>query len=232
MFDINIKQLEKGNKYEINGDVAYLEVTKKDGTIIKATIDAEKLDSVLEKGTWFAQWNKDFNNYFVQNLCESYKGDEKCIEKITLQSFLMNVHTKAPIRFKNGDTLDNRICNLELYKQNETNDYKELDADTIAIILRDKYGKEIGKALIDKEDFERVMSTGYHWDCHKVNSKPYAVANTPEGRIFLNKFIMQTPENDILNAINLNTLDSRKSNIKQIVLSNENEDNGAKQYRK
>jgi len=232
VFAINIKKLAKSNEYEINGDVAYIELMKKDSTTIKATIDAENLENVLAKGTWFAQWSKDFNNYLVQTLCEVYKGDEKRVEKITLQSFLMNLHTKSPIIFKNGDTLDNRICNLELYKQNATNDFKELDAETVAIILRDKFGKENGKAIIDKDDFERVLSTGLHWDCQMVNSKPFAVANTPEGRIFLNKFIMQTPENDFLKAINLNTLDTRKSNIRHIVSPKDTEDGVVKRYRK
>jgi len=232
VFNINIKQLEKGNEYEINGEVAYLEIAKKNGAKIKATVDANELEKVLAKGTWFAQWNKDFNSYIVQTLCELNDNDEKTTEKINLQSFLMNVHTKAPIHFKNGDTLDNRLSNLELYTQNLTNDFKEIDEKTIAIILRDKFGKEIGKALIDKEDFERVMNVGYRWDLHKVNAKPYAVANIPEGRIFLKELIMQTPENEILKAINLNTLDNRKCNLKLLDLTKEREDVGAKRYRK
>ena len=194
---------------------------KKDGTTINATIDAEDLTKVLEKGTWFAQWHKDFNNYLVLTLAEQIVGDKKNFEKQTLQSFLLNVHTKAPIRHLNGDTLDNRKSNLELYEQNKINDFIESNADTIAIILRDKYGKENAKTLIDKEDLDRVTSTGYSWVCHKINGEPYAVANTPEGRIFLNKFIMQTSEGKVTHAINLNTLDNRKANLEHIVLHEE-----------
>lgn len=218
---INAKHEIKGNKYEINGDVAYLELQKKDGTTINAIIDADDLTMVLEKGTWFAQWHKDFNNYLVQTLIERYEGNKKYIDKQTLQSFLMNVHTKAPIRHLNGDTLDNRRCNLELYKQNATNDFEEFNAAAIAIILRDKYGKENGRTLIDKEDLDKVIHTGYSWVCHKINGEPYAVANTPGGRVFLNKFIMQTPENKITHAINLNTLDNRKANLQHIMLNEE-----------
>jgi len=194
---------------------------KKDGTTINATIDAEDLTKVLEKGTWFAQWHKDFNNYLVLTLSEQAVGGKKTIEKQTLQSFLLNVNTKAPIRHLNGDTLDNRKCNLELYEQNKINDYQEFNADTIAIILRDKYGKENGKTLIDKEDLDRVISTGYCWVCYKINGEPYAVANTPEGRIFLNKFIMQTSEGKVTHAINLNTLDNRKANLEHTTLHEE-----------
>jgi len=218
---INTKHETKGNEYEINGDIAYLKLHKKDGTTINATIDAEDLTKVLEKGTWFAQWHKDFNNYLVLTLAEQIVGDKKNFEKQTLQSFLLNVHTKAPIRHLNGDTLDNRKSNLELYEQNKINDFIESNADTIAIILRDKYGKENAKTLIDKEDLDRVTSTGYSWVCHKINGEPYAVANTPEGRIFLNKFIMQTSEGKVTHAINLNTLDNRKANLEHIVLHEE-----------
>lgn len=209
------------NEYEIDGKAAYLKLHKKDGTTINTTIDAEDLTKVLEKGTWFAQWHKDFNNYLVLTLSEQEVEGKKCIEKQTLQAFLLNVHTKAPIRHINGDTLDNRRCNLEIYDQNRTNDFQEFNEDTIAIILRDKYGKENGKTLIDKEDLDRVISTGYRWVSHKINREPYAVANTPEGRVFLNRFIMQTPKNKVTHAINLNTLDNRKANLEHIVLNEE-----------
>jgi len=218
---INAKNETKGNEYEINGNVAYLKLYKKDGTTINATIDAEDLTIVLEKGTWFAQWHKDFNSYLVLTLSEQNNLDKKIIEKQTLQSFLLNVHTKAPIRHINGDTLDNRKCNLELYNQNTTNDFKEFNAETIAIILRDKYGKEIGKTLIDKEDMDRVINTGYCWVCHKINGEPFAVANTPEGRVFLNRVIMETPISKVTHAINLNTLDNRKANLEHITLHEE-----------
>lgn len=226
MFVINAKNVKKGNEYEINGDVAYLKILKKDGTTINTTIDTELLTKVLEKGTWFAEWHKDFNSYLVQTLIEKCEGDKKQIGKQTLQSFLMDVHTKAPIRHLNGDTLDNRMCNLELNQQNTTNDYKEFNADTIALILRDKYGKENAKTLIDKEDLDRVLITGHCWVCHKVKNEPYAVANTPDGRIFLNRFIMQTPKNMTTHAINLNTLDNRKANLEHNTLNEEEETGG------
>jgi len=194
---------------------------KKDGTIINTIIDAEDLEAVLEKGYWFAQWHKDFNNYLAQTIYEDSVAGKKQMVKQTLQSLLMNVHTKAPIRHLNGDTLDNRRCNLELYKQDKVNDYVEFNPNTIAIILRDKYGKETAKTLIDKEDLERVIGTGFCWVYYKFKKEPYAVANTPDGRIFLNRFIMQTADNQITHAINLNTLDNRKSNLENVIVEEE-----------
>ena len=140
------------------------------------------------------------------------------MEKQTLHAFILGALPNAPIRHLNGNTLDNRKANIALFDQNTINDYKELDSDTIAIILRDKYGRENGRTFIDKEDFDKVVNSRYAWILYKNNSKPYAVANTPEGRIFLNKFIMDTPENFITHPINLNTLDNRKSNLENVSL--------------
>lgn len=213
MLVIKAKHKAKGNKYEVNGSIAYLEVYKKNGSTTKTMIDADDLPMVLEKGTWFAQWHKDFNNYLVLTFGENSKE--------TLQAFLLKVPTKAPVRHINGDTLDNRRCNLELYEQNKTNDFQEFDSKAVTLILRDKYGNEKGKTIIDKEDLDRVINTGYCWVNHKVNGESYAVANTPEGRIFLNRFILQSTENEVTHAINLNTLDNRKSNLESIKLNEE-----------
>lgn len=198
-----------------------MKLNKKDGTIVNVStqIDAEDLKAVLEKGIWFAEWNKEFNGYLVQNASEFYKAGRRFTGKQTLQSFLMHVHTKAPIRHLNGDTLDNRKSNLEIYIQKTTNNYEDLYENGIEIILRDKYGKKEAKTFIDKDDFDRVINYGYAWVCHKIKGEPYAVANTPGGRIYLNRFIMNTPEDMITHAINLNTLDNRKANLKNVPLS-------------
>ncbi|WP_335492597.1 hypothetical protein [Neobacillus niacini] len=61
-------QITKGNEYEIHNDVAFLKLNKRDGTDLFTQIDKEDLEKVLEKGTWFAEWYSDFNNYMVQNV--------------------------------------------------------------------------------------------------------------------------------------------------------------------
>ena len=71
---------------------------------------------------------------------------------------LMNkniVNPKAPIRYINGDTLDNKKCNLEIFNQNTINKYEEKDG-VISIILKDKYGKKEGFALISHEDLSSL----------------------------------------------------------------------------
>ena len=94
--------------------------------------------------------------------------------------------------------------------------------------MKDKYGKENAKTLIDKEDLDKVINTGYSWVCHKINGEPYAVANTPEGRVLLNRYIMQTPDGDVTHARNRNTLDNRKANLEHITLPDEDIEDDSK----
>jgi len=203
----------KSNKYETMEDITILKLVKKDGTTIDGKIDTEDLQKVLEKGLWFAEWNKDLNNYLAQNLGSYYIEEKKYRRKQGLQSFILDTHPKAPVRHCNGDTLDNRKCNLEVYNQNTPNDYIEAIEDTVAVILRDRYGKERAKTIIDKEDVNRVINSGYTWVYFKKDTEPYAIANTPEGKIYLNRYIMGTPEDMVTHPINLNTLDNRKANL-------------------
>ncbi|WP_298844333.1 hypothetical protein [Clostridium sp.] len=140
-----------------------------------------------------------------------------------MQSFILNVHPKAPVRHINGDTLDNRKSNLEVYDQNTMNSYEGIDEESVAVILRDRYGKEKARTIIDKEDLNRVINNGYTWVLFKKDTEPYAVANTPEGKIYLNRFIMSTTEDMITHPINLNTLDNRKANLENKNPNVENE---------
>lgn len=211
----------KENEYEIKEQVAYIKVRKKDGTIVDAKIDAEDLEKVLAKGVWFAEWHKDFNNYLVQNLDGYCVDGEMKKGKQSLQTLIMNVHPKAPVRHCNGDTLDNRKSNLDIFNQKSINDYKAVDKETVAVILRDKYGKEKATTLVDKEDLNRVINHGYSWVYYRHDEKPYAVANTTEGRVYLNRYIMNTPEDMVTHPINLNTLDNRKCNLENVSLSEE-----------
>ena len=172
---------------------------------------------MLNKGVWFAEWHKDFNNYLVQTITDSIDPKQHG-EKQTLHSFILNVSPKAPIRHLNGNTLDNRKSNIQIFDHTALNDYQVTDENTVAIILRDKYGKENGRTFIDKEDLSRVLTKGYTWVLYISKQQPYAIANTPGGRVYLNKFVMDTPEDMNSHPINLNTLDNRKCNLENKVI--------------
>lgn len=207
-------QITKGNDYEIHNDTVVLKLNKRDGTFLYTQIDREDLERVLDKGTWFAEWHADFNNFLVQNVSYFYTNSKKHRKKATLHSFIMGTDSKAPIKHVDGDTLNNCKSNLKVYRQTMMNDYQEIDNETVAIILRDKQGKEKARTLIDKEDLERVLNNGYTWFYVKApEGYPYAVANSVEGRIYLHRFIMNTPDDMETDHKFHNTLDNRKQNL-------------------
>ncbi len=225
MLVIKSKYETKANEYEIKGNIAYIKLRKKDGTSIDTKIDAEDLQAVLEKGTWFAEWNKDFNSYLVKALSSSSEGGKKIKEKITLQTFILGMNTRTPVRHLNGDTLDNRKSNITVYDQNAVvNDYEDVDNDSVYIILRDKYGRQNGRTLIDRKDLSRVINSFHTWVYYLHEGEHYAVANTKNGRVYLHNFIMDTPEDMVTKYITHNTMDNRRSNLKTVAVEKETEE--------
>ncbi|WP_242958341.1 hypothetical protein [Clostridium cavendishii] len=184
---------------------------KKNGEMLTAKIDTADLDKVKSQGSWFAEWNKDFNNYLVQNICMSKTNKKSKPLKQSLHALVLDTNPKAPIKHLNGDTLDNRKCNLEIVERNSLNEYEKVDADTLAIILNDKLGNPTAKALISKEDKSSVES--FSWVIHKQHNDIYVVCNTPEGRLHLDNMLMEPKSNEKVHHINLNPLDNRRSNL-------------------
>ncbi|WP_252249870.1 hypothetical protein [Clostridium sp. ZBS13] len=201
------------NKFEINNKVAFITILKKNGEELTAKVDVEDLNKVKESGTWFAEWNKDLNSYTVQNISVTKMNKKSKPLKQSLQSIILDTNTKTPIRHINGDTLDNRRSNLEIVERNIKNDYEVINDDTIAILLRDKYGKVQNKALISKEDLRKVVTDTYTWVLHKNYDNFCVIANTPKGRIHLDRVLMNPDENQTVHHINLNPLDNRRNNL-------------------
>ena len=82
-----------------------------------------------------------------------------------------------------------------------------LHKDYAEIILYDRQGKEKATTLIDLEDLYRVKK--YKWCC---NSYGYVLCR--ETKEFLHRFIMNCPEDKVVDHINHNTFDNRKSNLR------------------
>lgn len=207
----NYKNVE--NKYEIQGNVALISLLNKKGLELIAKIDVDDIEKVKSAGTWFAEWNKDFNNYLVQNISSTKTNKKSNPLKQNLQSVILNTNPKAPIKHINGDTLDNRKCNIEIIERNTKNDYEVIDESTIAIILRDRNGKVSSKALISKEDLSTVITDEFSWVEYKTHDNIHVVANTPNGRIYLDKILMNSSDNEIVHHINLNPLDCKRNNM-------------------
>lgn len=199
----------KRNDYEIKGNVALLKLPKKDGSIIYCKIDPVDLRKVVDKGSWFAEWSKEFNNYLAKT--EITNGN--IVEKLSMDSFILDAHPKATIRHFNEDTLDNRRDNIQIYNANSTNDFVEFDQDTISIILRDKYGREKARTNIDKNDLSRVVNNEHSWVYYKRGTDHFAVMNSPDGRTFLQDYVMNTPQDKVTKFKDFNTLNNKKSNL-------------------
>ncbi len=203
----------KENKYETQGNVTFINILKKNNTELVAKIDTEDLEKVQAMGTWFAEWHKDFNSYLVQNLTVTKVDKKLKSNKRNIQSVILDTEAKAPIKHINGDTLDNRKCNLQLVDRKEKNEYETIDNDTIAVILKDRYGKEQAKALISSKDLDRVINKKYTWLYHKGYKQPQVIAHTPNGKVNLEDVIMKPSENMRVHHINLNPLDNRRKNL-------------------
>jgi len=209
------EQVIENNKYEIQNDKAIIKLKKRDGSFIDTQIDKNDLEKVLNKGTWSPEWNKDYNNYVVQNV-NFYEVDGKKLKiKIALHSFIIDADSKTPIKHIDGDSLNNCRSNLIIYSEEAKNDYDEIDEDTVSIILRNKAGIKKAKTLIDKDDLDRVINSGLTWCYYKNNNVPYAVANTVEGRIYLHRFILNIDADvdTIMDLKNHDTLDNRKKEL-------------------
>jgi len=209
VFFINTKYKTIENKYEIKGDVALISIFNKKGAELIAKIDVEDIEKVKAMGSWFAEWHKDFNSYLVQNLSSTTP-----VKKSTIQSVILKVNNNnAPIKHINGDTLDNRKCNLEIVQRDSKNDYEIIDENTVSINLVDRNGKVSSKALISKEDLNVVLNGDLSWVEYKTNDKINVIANTPDGRVYLDKMLMNPTDKEKVHHINLNPLDCRRTNM-------------------
>ena len=216
MFFINTNYKTIENNYDVKDDLVILTVLKKNGSELKVKINIPDLEKVKSSGIWFAEWNKDFNDYIIQNISSTKKNKQGKPLKQNLQSLILDVNPNAPINFVNGDVLDNRRANLELIERNQKNSYEILDNDIIAVILTDKYGNPKDKALISAKDLDKVITDSYSWVLHKVNGNQMVIANTPKGRIHLDRVIMHPEIDETIHHINLDPLDNTRKNLEKV----------------
>ncbi|WP_099716572.1 MULTISPECIES: hypothetical protein [unclassified Clostridium] len=210
---MNTNYKTQENKYNTKGNLTEITILKKDGTELICKIDTYDAEKVKNEGIWFAEWHKDYNNYLVLTSTTSKVNGKTVSIKKTIDSVILDVNPKTPVKHLNGDTLDNRKENLELYNRSLKNDCTKIDHETMGIILRDKYGNHKETALISMEDVNKVIKDNYNWVVYKKGSETMVVANTPEGRIRLDRLIMNPDETMKVHHINLNPLDNRRKNL-------------------
>ena len=202
------------NQYEIIDDYVNLTVFNKKGKSFTAQFDVEDLDKVQSYSHWYAQWNKDFNDYMVETKSKIDQNGKTRYIKSTLQSVILGTSKNAPIRHLNRDLLDNRKCNLEIYNRQQINDYEQLENGDVAIHLKDRDGNIVNKALISKEDLDQVVTENYTWiSKKKPNGQPYVLTHTPEGPLYLDTYLTNCSSGFYVYHINKNPLDNRRHNL-------------------
>lgn len=220
MFIININYKVKENEFKTVDNYTVMTVLNKKGKEFEVKLDNSDVDKVKSEGIWFAEWNKDFNNYLVTNIHASKTNKKGKSLKQSLQNIILNEDINAPIIHINGDTLDNRAQNLEVFNRNAVNEVETVDENTIAIILKDKFGNKVSKALISKEDLDTVVNDNYTWVSYRMYGEISVVANTPEGRIQLPILLMEPSKTQYVHHINLNPLDNRRNNLELKTIEN------------
>ncbi len=80
-----------------------------------AIVDIEDIDLVKDRN-WFAAWGKHTFSYYAQNATKNSDGK---LSAVHMQRVIMNAPKGVFVDHINGDTLDNRRCNLRIATQSE-----------------------------------------------------------------------------------------------------------------
>ena len=119
---------------------------------------------------------------------------------------------------------------VQLYRYGKILDRTKNDKNEIVIyddyaeiILYNKKQEEVARAIIDLDDIERVKD--YKW---YMDGRGYAFCGTT--RKLLHRLIINAPKNKMVDHINHNRLDNRKSNLR-ICTSSQNNMNRSKTSR-
>lgn len=197
------------NKFQVKDNLVEITMQNKKGKDFVAVIDKEDLERVQEQGIWFVEWSKDLNAYSAQNVNEFVKNKKGKPLKQSLQGFILGVSAKAPIKHIDTNYLNNTKNNLEIVDVHVKNDFEIIGDSTAHIILKDKYGREEARAIVSESDIEDLIQDEYNWAIYRNE----VVANTTEGRMYLDELLLDAKSNEIVHHINLNPLDNRRENI-------------------
>ena len=131
------------NKWSIDNNIA-LTILKHGGTCV----DIKDLDKVKDF-KWFTKKSYKSNNYYVYSHLTGNK-------KLLLHRFLLNItDSKLCVDHINGDTLDNRRCNLRIATKGENNRNAK----------KNKRGKTLYKGVI-------IRPSGRYGVYIQYNNKP------------------------------------------------------------
>ncbi len=207
------------NTYTTNDQTATLTVLNKKGKELHVTFDVADLSIVSENGPYFAQWHKDYNDYFILTQRNVMVNGRERLHKIPLATIILGVSSTTPVLFHDQSTLNLCRDNLSVYNRFEQNDYCVHDNQTVSITLKNKYGLHAATAIIDEADLASVITPEFSWTVQKrLKGQPSVVANTPSGRVYLSNHLLTPAENERVVYSNKNPLDHRRQNLRVEVI--------------
>nr|DAF52725.1 MAG TPA: homing endonuclease [Siphoviridae sp. ctqSm5] len=105
-------------------------------------------------------------------------------------------------------------CFKSIYEANDI----ELKEEWAEIVLRNRQGEEVARALIDIEDIDKV--TEYKWRLYENYHTDYVYGSKGGVTHFkLHRVIMSPPKHMVVDHINHNGLDNRKTNLRVVTHS-------------
>lgn len=121
-----------------------------------------------------------------------------------------------------GEKPNNSVCSQEKGQENLISTY--LNGDTFEVPLYSKRGRFKGVLIADKEDREFVESITW-----RVTPFGYVVGYINKKRVLFHREIMGAKDGFVVDHINHNRLDNRKSNLR-VCTNQENTRNRTKQH--
>ena len=195
---------------EIDKNIGKLTAYTKKGKPVVAIFDAADVEKITAFENWRAVWHTDFDCHIIES--KDYK-DGRAV-RTPVAAAILGCSPNAPIRHTNGDILDNRNSNLEIYNvKAQPNEYKIVENGFagFAVMLKDRYGRIVGEFLIDTCDLDLVVNSGHIWlKKRRASGQPYVAS--ADG-LLLAHLLLGVNEG-FVRYKNRNPLDNRRENIK------------------
>lgn len=160
---------KRGNNYIIDEEngVAKIELHRRNQESLYAIIDLEDLERVINYPyTWFAQYNKDIENYYVR--ASVYNPNTKHSEVMFLHQYIMSANGKF-VDHKNSNTLDNRKSNLRIVlDSNNSMNRKGRNKNNTSGYRNVSWSKSCNKWLVQMQINKKNKVLGQFDDVHEA----------------------------------------------------------------
>lgn len=118
---------------------------------------------------------------------------------------------KSDVKRGRGNYCSRECARLARRRVNEI----KVEGNIAFIIITDRKGKEVARAMIDAADVEKIKQFGHRWCLGNSKGKAPFVETRANGKIvLLHRFLLDAPEGIQVDHINHNTLDNRRCNLR------------------